>query len=292
MRILSYLLFAVFLTGCVSTGKMKKMSASFQELITVQNDNARRQQDSIHTLTLALERARGGNDALLLTQDKLQDRLAIQEDELDELKGNLSSTSSRLSAELSRLKKEKSAAETAFDTLLQQQEQIIAEFQFSIDDAANVIGEALDSVLTGGGYTIRVSAGDLTFSVQEDVLFKPKSVDRLTDDAEVIFRAVMDALQRDPLLKLFVIGHTDNQPNPRRGTNNREYAALRATYVANELAQTYYLSPNRVAAASYGEFVPLQSNATPEGQRANRRIDFVLSNNVSNLLRELGKLKK
>lgn len=292
MRILSYLLFCVFLTGCVSTGKLKKVSASFQELIAVQNDNVRRQEDSIRTLTLALERARGGNDALLLTQDKLQDRLAIQEDELDELKGNLSSTSSRLSNELVRLKKEKAAAEAAYDTLLQQQSSIIDGFQYSIDDAANVIAEALDSVLAGGGYSIRVNAGDLTFSVQEDLLFKPKTVDRLADGAEVVFRAVMDALQRDPLLKLFVIGHTDNQPNPRRGTSNREYAALRATFLANELAQTFYLSPNRVAAASYGEFVPLQSNATPEGQRANRRVDFVLSNNVSNLLRELEKLKK
>lgn len=292
MRIFSYLFVAIILTGCVSGKKLKNVSRSFQEIIAVQNDNNLRQQDSISSLMLALERARGGNDALLITQDKLQDRLAIQEDELDELKGNLSSTSSRLSSELSRLKAEKAAAEAAYDTLLLRQGNVVATFQKSIEAAADIIYKAIDGKLPDENYAIRVNAGDLTLSVQEDLIFTPKAVDKLTEESATICRAVMDALQQDPLLKLLVIGHTDNQPNPRRGTSNREYAALRATNLATELTQTYYLSPNRVAAASYGEFAPLQSNATPEGQRANRRIDFVLRNNVGNLLRELEKLKE
>ena len=70
-----------------------------------------------------------------------------------------------------------------------------------------------------------------------------------------------------------------------------KYAALRATYLADELAKTYYLSPNRVVAASHGEYGPIKSNATEEGRMVNRRIDFVLRNNVGNLLRELNKLE-
>ncbi|MFT5999966.1 MAG: chemotaxis protein MotB [Neolewinella sp.] len=267
------------------------MSSSFQEVIEVQLDNSHRQQDSILTLALALERSRGGNDALLTTQDKLQDRLALQEDELDQLKGNLSSTSSRMSLELDRLKKEKEAAEAAQVDLLRRQDSIIAQFQFSIEDALNVIVEALDSTYAGGGYTVSIGAGDLTFSIQEDYLFKPRSVNKLTEESPAIFRAVMDALQRDPLLKLMIVGHTDNQPNPRRNTSNREYGALRANFLAEEFANTHYLSSNRVIAVSQGEFAPIKSNATPEGQRANRRVDFVLRNNVGNLLRALEKLK-
>lgn len=292
MRIFSVLLFSLLLTGCVSKKKFLETSSSFQDLINVQLNNSHRQQDSILTLALALERSRGGNDALLITQDKLQDRLALQEDQLDDLKGNLSSTSNRMSLELDRLKKEKSAAEAAQADLLRRQDSIIGQFQFSVEDALNVIVEALDSTYAGGGYTVSIGSGDLTFSVQEDYLFKPRSVNKLTEESPAIFEAVMDALQRDPLLKLMIVGHTDNKPNPRRNTSNREYGALRANFLAQEFADTYYLSSNRVIAASQGEFAPIRSNATPEGQRANRRIDFVLRNNVGNLLRALDRLKE
>lgn len=292
MRIIPALLFSLLLTGCVTKKKLNEVSSSFQEVIDVQHHLTNVQQDSILTLALALERSRGGNDALLITQDKLQDRLALQEDELDNLKGNLSSTSSRLSQELERLKKEKGAAEAAQADLLRRQDSIIAQFQFSVEDALNIIVEALDSTYAGGGYTVSIGAGDLTFSIQEDYLFKPRSVDKLTEESPAIFRAVMDALQRDPLLKLMIVGHTDNKPNPRRNTTNREYGALRANFLAEEFASTYYLSSNRVIAASQGEFAPVKSNETPEGQRANRRIDFILRNNVGNLLRALEKLKE
>ncbi len=292
MRTFSFLVLSLALSGCVAKKKVDEISLSFQDAINIQAHTMRVQQDSILSLALALERARGSNDALLITQDKLQDRLALQEDELDDLKGNLSSTSSRLRTELAEMRAEKSAAEAAFDTLLLQQDKIIAGFQYSIEDAVNVIAEALDTVYTGGGYDLTISAGDLVFSVREEVLFRSRTNDRLTDEAEFILRAVLDALQKDPLLKLLIIGHTDNQPNPRRGTNNWDYAALRATVLARELAETYYLSPNRVIAASHGEFAPIQSNATVEGRAANRRIDFVFRNNTGNLLRALEKLKE
>ncbi|MFK8164994.1 MAG: flagellar motor protein MotB [Lewinella sp.] len=292
MRIFSILIFSLLLSSCVTKKKFNEMSSSFQEVIDVQLHNTQWQQDSMLTLMLALERSRGNNDALLITQDKLQDRLAVQEDELDNLKGNLTSTSSRMSQQLDRLKKEKGAAEAAAADLLRRQDSIIAEFQFSVEDAMNVIVESLDSTYAGGGYTVSLNAGDLTFSVQEDFLFKPRSVNKLTEESPAIFRSVMDALQRDPLLKLMIVGHTDNQPNPRRNTSNQEYGALRANFLAEEFANTYYLSSNRVIPASQGEFAPIKSNATPEGQRANRRIDFVLRNNVGNLLRALERLKE
>jgi flagellar motor protein MotB len=65
---------------------------------------------------------------------------------------------------------------------------------------------------------------------------------------------------------------------------------MRATTLANELTDEYYVSPNRLIAASQGEYAPARSNATEEGRYRNRRIDFEFFNNVGNLLRELDKL--
>lgn len=284
------LITTLLLTSCVSSGKFKRTSLNYQAMVDMLGDDVERQQDSINSLRLNLERSWGANDALLRTQDKLQDRLFKQEDEMDDLRGNLSSTSTKLSGELTAAKAEIKAAKASEDSLRLNQKQLVTNFEAGLVKASAAIQAALESTLEPGQYSVSLSGGELRLSVQEDVLFAPKSVTKLEDQAEIILRAVMDALQADPLLKLTVVGHTDNKPNPRRGTNNWEYASLRATRLAEELADVYYLSPNRIVAASQGEYGPLTSNATDEGRATNRRIDFVLRNNVANLLRELNKL--
>ncbi|MEO0734791.1 MAG: OmpA family protein, partial [Bacteroidota bacterium] len=247
---------------------------------------------SMLNLRLALERVRGGNASLLIIQERLQERLQEKEDALDALQGNLTSTSSQLRKEVADSRAAALSAEAAYDTLLQDQQAIIVGYQKGVNKALAVLTASLDGKVPDETFDVFDGPGEVTLSVQENLLFRPKSVERLTDEAAIVLRAVMDALQSDPLLKLTVVGHTDNAPNPRRNTNNWEYAALRATYLAEEFAKTYYLSPNRVVAASHGEYGPIKSNATEEGRKANRRVDFVLRNNVANLLRELKKLEE
>jgi len=280
------------LTGCLSPKRTALLKEGYNTVILEQERDLRGRQDSIGRMVVEMARLQGANGALLLTQDKMQDRLATYEEELDKLSGNLTTTSTRMTSKLADTRKDLLMAELAYDTLLIDQQRIINRFLRGVTQADSVITNALEANIPDEGYSVAVSAGEVTLSVQEDVLFKPRSVDKLMEDAPIVLRAVMDALQKDPLLKLTIVGHTDNQPNPRRGTSNWEYAALRATFLAGELAKTYYLSPNRVIAASHGEFGPAKSNATAEGQRANRRIDFVLRNNVGNLLRELERLEK
>lgn len=284
-------LFAASFTSCVSSGKYKEFVAMSNALEVQQADSIQVLQDSTLNLRLALERSNGGNDALLATQDKYLDRLEEQEDELDQLRGNLTSTSFQMTNQLAGVRKELALAYAVFDTLREEQLKIVRDFEMGVSDAANVLRKSLDGKVGDESFDIMVGDGVVTMSVQEDLLFSPRSVDRLTEAAPLVLRSVLDALQSNPLFKLTIVGHTDNQPNPRRNTNNWEYAALRATFLADELAQTYYLSPNRVIAASHGEYGPATSNASEEGRARNRRVDFVLRNNVGNLLRELKKLK-
>lgn len=280
-------------TSCLTPKRADEMKAGYNAIILEQERDLRGRQDSISRMVVEMARLDGANEALLLTQDKMQDRLAVYEDELDKMRGNLNSTSTQMTAQLKDTRKDLQMAELAYDTLLINQQRIINKFQKGVERADSVITNALEANISDGSYFVTVSAGEVVLSVQENALFKPNSVDKLNgDEAALVLRAVMDALQSDPLLKLTIVGHTDNEPNPRRNTSNWNYAALRATFLAEELAKTYYLSPNRVVAASHGEFGPTKSNATTEGQRANRRVDFVLRNNVGNLLRELGRLEK
>ena len=290
MRLLSIFTLFALLTSCVSSGKFKRTSLNYQARIENLDERVQRQQDSLLRFSYQLERARGGNEALLATQDKLQDRLAAQADKIDDLSGNLSNTSAKLTGELAQARANAQAAKAARDSLRVTQERLVKEYEAGLNRAATALDLALEDTVSTSDYRITVSGGEVRVSVQEDVLFSPRSVTRLTDLAPVVLQGLMDALDADPLLKLTVVGHTDNQPNPRRGANNWEYASLRATRLAEELAETYYLSPNRVLAASHGEFGPIASNATEPGRTTNRRMDFILSNSVSNLLRELDKL--
>ena len=290
MRLLSLLGLIALFNSCVSSGKFKKTSLDYRAKIANLTDDVQVQQDSILSLRFQLERARGGNQALLATQDKLQDRLFAQEDELDDLKGNLSNTSAKLTGELAKAKATARRALAARDTFRLDQEQIIVSYQKGLDKAADLLDSIFRDTLTENQYQLTITGGEARLSVQEDVLFTRNSVTRLTGEAEIILGGIIEVLQADPLLKLTVEGHTDNRPNARRGTDNWQYAALRATRLAEELATAYYLSPNRVVAATHGEFGPIASNSTEIGRATNRRIDFILNNNVGNLLRELDKL--
>ena len=290
MRFFLLFLSSIIVSGCVAPKKIEELKALHADRISLLENGLSLRQDSIVKLNSYLDRALGGNELLLTAQSKLEDKLVAQKDQIDALSGNLSSTSSRMSNELAKTRKELEASMLKYDTLLMDQRDIVETFQRGVVNAQTVLTNALEANIPDNVYSIAVSAGEVSLSVQEDLLFKDRKTDKLNEEAAIVLRAVLDALQSDPLLKLTIIGHTDNQPNPRRGVDNWEYGALRAIFLAEELAQTYYLSPNRVVAASHGEFRPAKSNATPEGQLANRRVDFVLRNNVGNLLRNLGKL--
>ncbi|NJB87504.1 flagellar motor protein MotB [Lewinella marina] len=284
MRLLLIGLMALALVGCISP---KKAAERYQPQIDRLDSLATAQADSIYRLTLALERSRGGNDMLLETQNRLQDRLILQDDRIEELESNLNSTNSEMGEQVAELRRELDRNQRLRDSLVSSQRRIIREYSAGLRRAANRISDSLETKLDSNRYEVTELPGELVLSIQESALFRPRSVGYLENGHEPILEVVTQVLQDNPLLKLRIVGHTDNQPNPLRGTDNWKYGALRATKVADELATVYYVSPNRLIAASQGEYGPSRSNATEEGRYRNRRIDFVFTSSVANLLREL-----
>ena len=115
-----YLLLAgLVLSGCVSKKTFQSAQASHQRLqdsLSSVNQQLRFEQD---TLEDALSFERGANYALLLTQDKLQDRLDILQEEIDRLGSNASSTQQNL------------------NTRLRQKDEALARRQQKLDDVAD-----------------------------------------------------------------------------------------------------------------------------------------------------------
>ena len=74
-----------------------------------------------------------------------------------------------------------------------------------------------------------------------------------------------------------VEGHTDNRPiNIGFYKSNRYLSAARAIAVEEELVNIHGFIPQKVSSTGYGEFHPIDTNATPEGQAHNRRVEIKL----------------
>ncbi|MEP9387238.1 peptidoglycan -binding protein [Mesorhizobium sp. KR9-304] len=122
------------------------------------------------------------------------------------------------------------------------------------------------------------------FVFQSEVLF-PSGSDEINDAGRVEMKKLADAiieLQREipPEISwvLRVDGHTDNVPvsGNRRYRDNWELSSARATSVVKFLIENG-VPANRLVAAGFGEFQPLDETGTDEARTRNRRIELKLT---------------
>ena len=74
-------------------------------------------------------------------------------------------------------------------------------------------------------------------------------------------------------------GHTDNVPiHNSRFASNWELSTARASDLIKQLVDTYHFEPERLLAAGYAEFHPVDTKSTPDGRAHNRRVDIVILN--------------
>jgi chemotaxis protein MotB len=122
------------------------------------------------------------------------------------------------------------------------------------------------------------------FVFQSEVLF-PSGSEVINDAGRVEMKKLADAiieLQREipPEINwvLRVDGHTDTVPvsGNRRWTDNWELSSARATSVVKFLIANG-VPANRLVAAGFGEYQPLDTADTVEARAANRRIELKLT---------------
>lgn len=94
---------------------------------------------------------------------------------------------------------------------------------------------------------------------------KPESKPQLEQMAQL--------LQGQAALKVYIVGHTDNQ-----GTleGNLALSRARAQAVVDALVKTHKIDPRRLAAGGVASYAPLASNAGEAGRARNRRVELVL----------------
>ncbi|WP_229425514.1 MULTISPECIES: OmpA family protein [unclassified Massilia] len=79
-------------------------------------------------------------------------------------------------------------------------------------------------------------------------------------------------LQQDPKLKVYIVGHTDNQGDANM---NLALSQKRAEAVVKALADGYKIEPRRLSAKGAASYAPVASNRSDAGRQKNRRVELV-----------------
>jgi len=165
----------------------------------------------------------------------------------------------------------------------------LAQASQALAHVADQVEQAMQDLVQRGMVTVHRNDLWIAVEIRADILF-PSGVAQLSPGAVGVIEQLATVLAPLPNV-IRVEGHTDNVPI--RTTvfySNWELSAARAGSVVRTLA-AHGVAPARLAVVGLGEEHPVQSNDTPQGRNANRRVAVVilstgLSDSASPLLGE------
>ena len=232
-------------SGCVSSGKFKRMEADKNQQIT-----ALQQQKT------ALE---GDKKSLQEQKATLETNNADLKQQID----SLQQTNASMEQEVGALREEKASLVAAGQQQQQQYEALV---------------QGLSDEVKKGQLQVRQYQNMLTVDLAEQIFFDSGRATLKAQGKEVL-KKVGAALKDYENKVIRVVGHTDNVPLAKslQATfpTNWELSVARATTVVRFL-QDVGVPPDRMIPSGRGEYDPVASNDTPEGRQKNRRIEIML----------------
>jgi chemotaxis protein MotB len=209
-----------------------------------------------------------------------------------------------LEAKTSELQQEHSADQQQIDQLkgalgLAQSQAITDEQKSQLDEAKRAVQEAHDrgkllddlqakfkKMIDAGHLKVTTRRGRAVLQLHNDVLFAPGEAE-VKPDGKQALAEVAAALKQVGPKRFQVAGHTDSTPittdKKKEFPTNWELSAARAIAVV-KLLVAQGVDPATVSAAGYGPYDPVATNATPEGEAKNRRIEITLMPHITELV--------
>ena len=126
-----------------------------------------------------------------------------------------------------------------------------------------------------GKIEINLRPRGLVLSLKEAAFFAPGQ-DAVSPEALPILAKVTEAL-REVSGQIRLEGHTDDTPiHSPKFPSNWQLSTARSIAVLKLLAAEFHFPADRMAAAGYGEYQPLEPNNSEKGKSKNRRVDLVI----------------
>ncbi len=152
----------------------------------------------------------------------------------------------------------------------------LAQVKASIDK----VRQALESMRAAGKLDVKERNGFLIIALSGDILFDSGKA-KLKDEASGVLRELAAILKLMPDRLFQVAGHTDDQGDEEK---NWGLSMERALTVVRFLIKEG-VNGKTLSSGGYAFYQPVAENATPEGKQKNRRVEFLLMPNLSELLK-------
>jgi chemotaxis protein MotB len=221
------------------------------------------------------------NEKLAAENAQLQTNLSATEKKL----ADAQTQNTSLNAQISNLAGEAKMCIEAKESLqknLQAMNGRLAEQGTSLKQLKEKAEADLDK-LEALGAQVQYNHGRVHITVPDDYVFKSGSATIGAKGAEAL-KVIADILNDFPNLETVVVGNTDNVPvKSAVFKDNWSLSTERANAVVRLLVNSYGVNPNRMIAAGRSEYNPISANELVDGRAMNRRIEFVLSPNLSKL---------
>ncbi|WP_188590053.1 OmpA/MotB family protein, partial [Achromobacter denitrificans] len=134
--------------------------------------------------------------------------------------------------------------------------------------------ESLGLADLGNSVDVIVNEQSVSFRISNELLF-PSGQATLSPTGLDVIKRLAGILNKNEY-QVSVEGHSDPVPiQTRQFASNWELSSSRATSVLRELVRDG-VAPQRLRAVGYAETRPIESNDTPTGRAANRRVELIM----------------
>lgn len=122
-----------------------------------------------------------------------------------------------------------------------------------------------------------ISAADISASIKASghialyILFDT-GLATIKPESKPALDQIAAMLKKEPTLKVYIVGHTDNQGSLE---SNIKLSLDRANAVVNELVTKHGVIANQMMPKGVASLCPVSTNDTEEGRKMNRRVELV-----------------
>jgi chemotaxis protein MotB len=261
-------------------GEMKKAKEAHETLLAKETKKVSSLQGDVASLNSSLVRV---TEEL----DQLDERLGVKSIELVTARTEIKSAQEKV-AQTDEVLKEKDAslkeADAELETTKAELEQVrrLRQQAESAAKSFQALALKLKSMVDSGKLEVIRRKGRMMVKLPDDILFQPGR-QRLKKAGRRALNEVAGVLKDVENRNFLVAGHTDNIPMKKgRYKSNWDLSTARAVEVVKLMVKAG-VPAERLAAAGYGEFDPVEDNATREGRSKNRRLEIILMPNLDEL---------
>ncbi|QMV42310.1 flagellar motor protein MotB [Cohnella cholangitidis] len=158
-------------------------------------------------------------------------------------------------------------------------EELKQQEQQNLEQLQKELNKYIDKNGLSSQLETQLNQSQLLITIRDNALF-PSGSASIKTDSQKLASAIGQMLQQYPDYEILVTGHTDNQPiNTSEFPSNWELSSKRAINFMKILLENTAFDPSRFSAIGYGEFRPLESNASDAGRAKNRRVEVSILRN-------------